>query len=89
MVSTIKYPNFKKVGIPRSAVWVVPIVIIVAIVLGLFFKNDLSKILFIPLLLYALYGLKKNVDRRLKKRSRKRGKSGDQPEDPVQSEHTA
>lgn len=89
MVSTIKYPNFKKVGIPRSAVWVVPIIVAVSVVLGLLFKHQLSKILFVPLLLYALYGLKKNVDRRLKKRTRKRGKRQDQNDDSVQSEHTA
>ncbi|NIK80132.1 CDP-diacylglycerol--serine O-phosphatidyltransferase [Paenibacillus castaneae] len=89
MVSTIRYPNFKKVGIPKSAVWVVPIVVLVAVVLGLVFKNSLSKIVFVPLLLYALYGLKKNVDRRLKKRNRKRGKQKDDPEDLVHSEHTA
>lgn len=62
MVSTIKYPNFKKVGIPKSAVWVVPIIIVVSVILGLVFKNDLSKILFVPLLLYALYGLKKTLN---------------------------
>lgn len=73
MVSTIRYPNFKKVGIPRSAVWVVPIIVVVSVVLGLLFEHQLSKILFVPLLLYALYGLKKNVDRRLPK-LRKRGK---------------
>ncbi|MDQ0063939.1 CDP-diacylglycerol--serine O-phosphatidyltransferase [Paenibacillus harenae] len=89
MVSTIKYPNFKKVGIPKSAVWVVPIIVAVSVVLGLLFKHQLSKILFVPLLLYALYGLKKNVDRRLKKRTRKRGNRQDQSDDPVKSEHTA
>lgn len=88
MVSTIKYPNFKKVGIPKSAVWVVPIIVAVSVVLGLLFKHQLSKILFVPLLLYALYGLKKNVSRRPKKR-RKRGNRQDQPDDSVQSEHTA
>lgn len=59
MVSTIRYPNFKKVGIPRSAVWLVPIVVAVSVALGLLFESQLSKILFVPLLLYALYGLKK------------------------------
>ncbi|WP_337103219.1 CDP-diacylglycerol--serine O-phosphatidyltransferase [Paenibacillus sp. YIM B09110] len=88
MVSTIKYPNFKKVGIPRSAVWVVPIIVAVSVVLGLLFKHQLSKILFVPLLLYALYGLKKNVSRRPKKR-RKRGSRQDQSDDSVKSEHTA
>lgn len=88
MVSTIKYPNFKKVGIPRSAIWVVPIIVAVSVVLGLLFKHQLSKILFVPLLLYALYGLKKNVSRRPKKR-RKRGNRQDQSDDSVKSEHTA
>lgn len=86
MVSTIRYPNFKKVGIPRSAVWVVPIIIVVSVVLGLLFKHQLSKILFVPLLLYALYGLKKNVDRRLPKRSRRRG---DHEDESVKSEKPA
>jgi CDP-diacylglycerol--serine O-phosphatidyltransferase len=72
MVSTIRYPNFKKVGIPRSAVWLVPIVVVVSVALGLLFESQLSKILFVPLLLYALYGLKKNVDRRLPKLRKRR-----------------
>jgi CDP-diacylglycerol--serine O-phosphatidyltransferase len=72
MVSTVRYPNFKKVGIPRSAIWVVPIVVAVSVALGLLFENQLSKILFVPLLLYALWGLKKNVDRRLPKLRKRR-----------------
>lgn len=80
MVSTIRYPNFKKVGIPRSAVWVVPIIVVISVVLGLLFEHQLSKILFVPLLLYALYGLKKNVDRRLPK-LRKRGKVSEDTEE--------
>ncbi len=35
MVSTIKYPNFKKVGIPKNAIWVVPIIVVIAVVLGI------------------------------------------------------
>ncbi|MCU6711631.1 CDP-diacylglycerol--serine O-phosphatidyltransferase [Paenibacillus sp. J5C_2022] len=90
MVSTIRYPNFKKVGIPRSAVWVVPIIVVVSVILGILFEHHLSKILFIPLLLYALYGLKKNVDRRvLKKRSRKKGAVDEDMEETVQSEKPA
>jgi CDP-diacylglycerol---serine O-phosphatidyltransferase len=65
MVSTVKYPNFKKVGIPKAAIWVTPIVVIVAVVLAIQFPGMLSKMIFVPLLLYALYGLKKNVDRLL------------------------
>ncbi|MFX3631162.1 MAG: CDP-diacylglycerol--serine O-phosphatidyltransferase [Candidatus Pristimantibacillus sp.] len=90
MVSTIKYPNFKKVGIPKNAIWVVPIIVAVALFLGIMFPNHLTKIIFVPMLLYALYGLKKNVDRRLKKRIRKRrGKDSENPEEPVQSETIA
>ncbi|GFN33390.1 CDP-diacylglycerol--serine O-phosphatidyltransferase [Paenibacillus curdlanolyticus] len=59
MVSTVKYPNFKKIGIPKSAIWVVPIIVVVAVILGYLFPKHLSKIIFVPLLLYALYGLKK------------------------------
>ncbi|MDF2836245.1 MAG: CDP-diacylglycerol/serine O-phosphatidyltransferase [Paenibacillus sp.] len=72
MVSTIRYPNFKKVGIPRSAVWLVPIVVAVSVALGFLFENQLSKILFVPLLLYALWGLKKNVERRVPKLRKRR-----------------
>ncbi|RJE83022.1 CDP-diacylglycerol--serine O-phosphatidyltransferase [Paenibacillus sp. 1011MAR3C5] len=89
MVSTIRYPNFKKVGIPRSAVWVVPIIVVVSVILGLLFESQLSKILFIPLLVYALYGLKKNVDRRLPKRFRKRDKAQESTEESVNTEKPA
>ncbi|MFC4778071.1 CDP-diacylglycerol--serine O-phosphatidyltransferase [Paenibacillus sp. GCM10023252] len=85
MVSTIKYPNFKKIGLPKSAIWVIPGVVAIAVLLGVLFPNEISKIIFVPLLLYALYGLKKNVDRRLRRRARKR--SGELPEEP--SEHIA
>ncbi|WP_438449175.1 CDP-diacylglycerol--serine O-phosphatidyltransferase [Gorillibacterium sp. sgz5001074] len=63
MVSTVKYPNFKKFGIPKSAIWATPIVVIVAVVLAIKFPEHLTKLIFIPLVIYALYGLKKNVER--------------------------
>jgi CDP-diacylglycerol--serine O-phosphatidyltransferase len=86
MVSNIKYPNFKKVGIPRHAVWVVPLIVAATVALGLLFPDHLPKIVFIPLVLYALYGLKKNVDRRLAKKKRARAHKA---EESAQSEHTA
>ncbi|MBO9606697.1 MAG: CDP-diacylglycerol--serine O-phosphatidyltransferase [Paenibacillaceae bacterium] len=61
MVSTVKYPNFKKVGIPKTAIWLTPIIVIAAVVLAVAFPGTLSKMIFVPLVLYALYGLKKNV----------------------------
>ncbi|AZN38455.1 CDP-diacylglycerol--serine O-phosphatidyltransferase [Paenibacillus albus] len=89
MVSTVRYPNFKKVGIPKNAIWVVPIVVAVAVVLGILFPHHLSKIIFIPLVIYALYGLKKNVDRRLPSRKRKRMLENQRQEEAVHSEHSA
>lgn len=72
MVSTVKYPNFKKVGIPKAAIWITPIVVVIAVALAIIFPGFLSKLIFIPLVIYALYGLKKNVDRLLfRKRNKK------------------
>ncbi len=61
MVSNIKYPNFKKVGLPKGSLWLIPLIIIVAVVLGLMYREHLTKIIFVPLVLYALYGLKKTL----------------------------
>jgi CDP-diacylglycerol--serine O-phosphatidyltransferase len=85
MVSTVKYPNFKKVGIPKAAIWITPIVVIIAVVVAIQFPGTLSKMIFVPLLLYALYGLKKNVERLFTKRKRRNGKSIDE----VKSETTS
>lgn len=71
MVSNIKYPNFKKVGIPKAAIWVVPIIVIIAVIIALNSSPGvLSKLIFIPLVIYALYGLKKNVDQLFRRRRR-------------------
>ncbi|SDW88809.1 CDP-diacylglycerol---serine O-phosphatidyltransferase [Marininema mesophilum] len=64
MVSQVKYPNFKKIGIPRSTYWIAPLLIIA---LGWFaarFPEEFPKLVFIPLALYACYGLKRSVTRR-------------------------
>ncbi len=61
MISNIKYPNFKKVGLPKAVYWVGPFIILLVIILALIFPNQFSKIVFLPLGLYALYGLKKSV----------------------------
>jgi CDP-diacylglycerol--serine O-phosphatidyltransferase len=72
MVSTVKYPNFKKLGIPKKAIWITPIVVVIAVIVAIKFPGSLSKMIFVPLLLYALYGLKKNVERLFSRRKRKR-----------------
>lgn len=61
MVSSLKYPNFKKVGLPRKAIWIAPWVIVFAVVVAVMFPEQLSKLIFIPLVLYALYGMKHNM----------------------------
>ncbi|MGD9679170.1 MAG: CDP-diacylglycerol--serine O-phosphatidyltransferase [Vulcanibacillus sp.] len=60
MISNIKYPNFKKVGLPRAVIWVTPLIILIVVILALIFPNQFSKIAFLPLGLYALYGIKKS-----------------------------
>lgn len=59
MVSSIKYPNFKKVGIPKAAYWITPAIVLVVVALAIRFPGQFPKIVFLPLALYALYGLKK------------------------------
>ncbi|GIP41526.1 CDP-diacylglycerol--serine O-phosphatidyltransferase [Paenibacillus sp. J31TS4] len=62
MVSTIKYPSFKKIGLPKPAIWLTPIVVLLAAGIAFAFSssliklNWLSKLIFVPLVLYALYG---------------------------------
>ncbi|MEC0247158.1 CDP-diacylglycerol--serine O-phosphatidyltransferase [Paenibacillus chitinolyticus] len=72
MVSNVKYPNFKKAGIPKAAIWITPIIVIIAVIIGISKPSFISKMIFIPLVIYALYGLKKNVDRLFVLRRRKR-----------------
>ena len=61
MVSNNRYPNFKKVGIPKNAVWITPIVVAGAVLLAILFPGQLSKIVLFPLAVYALYGLRKKA----------------------------
>lgn len=90
MVSTVKYPNFKKFGIPRNAIWVVPIIVVVSVVLGIMFPNHLSKMIFVPLVAYALYGIKKTFDRQFFGLKRKRKQlDQDANGDSVKEEHSA
>jgi CDP-diacylglycerol--serine O-phosphatidyltransferase len=76
MVSKIKYPNFKKVGIPKSAYWITPVIIVIVVFVAMKFPQQFPKIVFLPLAFYALYGIKKNVDLLVKKL--KKGKTGEE-----------
>ncbi|MCG7410664.1 CDP-diacylglycerol--serine O-phosphatidyltransferase [Paenibacillus sp. ACRRX] len=70
MVSTVRYPNFKKHGIPKKAIWITPFVIAGAVAIALWKPEQTPKLIFVPLVLYALLGLKKNV-RMLNRRRKK------------------
>lgn len=57
MISRIRYPNFKKVGIPKHTFWVIPLLLIVIITIAYLFPAQFPKVIFIPLGLYAVFGL--------------------------------
>ncbi|UQZ33749.1 CDP-diacylglycerol--serine O-phosphatidyltransferase [Paenibacillus sp. PK3_47] len=78
MVSTVKYPNFKKVGLPKKAVIGAPIVIVLAVAIAVIFPEQIAKMIFVLLALYALYGFKQNIDRlTARRRHRRRRRSED------------
>jgi CDP-diacylglycerol---serine O-phosphatidyltransferase len=79
MVSNVKYPNFKKLGLSKGVLWSIPIVVIVAVTFGILFPSIVSKLVFVPLLIYALYGLKKKDSYRSGERGGYVGTS-DEPE---------
>lgn len=84
MVSFVKYPDFKKVHF-SNALLVISFLIVLAMI-GLFIFNPesietWSKLMLIPLVLYALYGLKKNIDLLFRLFLRKRRKSSNQAVD--------
>jgi CDP-diacylglycerol--serine O-phosphatidyltransferase len=79
MVSNVKYPSFKKGGIPKAAFWIVPLMTVVVLGLSLKYPQHLPKLIFLPLVTYALYGIKKNVDakaRKARKEAKKLKKQG-------------
>ena len=71
MVSTVKYPSFKKFTLSRRTLWITPIIVVIAVTLAILYPGIISKLLFVPLVLYAMLGLKKNVRRVARKRKRR------------------
>lgn len=84
MISNMKYPNFKKLGLPKAAMWAIPLVVVGAAVLAYLFQTAIPKVILALLLLYALWGLKKNVERLVPRRFRKRRRQAKE-----QHEHSA
>jgi len=87
MVSNMKYPNFKKLGLPKKAIWAIPVVVLGAAVLAYMFQRAIPKVILALLLLYALWGLKKNVERLFP--SRKRAMRRKPTDDEESSKHSA
>ncbi|WP_454193599.1 CDP-diacylglycerol--serine O-phosphatidyltransferase [Paenibacillus sp. Marseille-Q7038] len=74
MISSLKYPNLKKVGLPKKAVWIAPLVVLFSIALAVLFSEQLSMFVFIPLVLYAIYGMTHNIDLILARNRKKKKK---------------
>ncbi|KXG44875.1 CDP-diacylglycerol--serine O-phosphatidyltransferase [Tepidibacillus decaturensis] len=64
MVSNIKYPNFKKVGIPKAAYWITPVIILLVVIIAVKYPTEFPKIVFLPLALYAIYGIRKGFSKK-------------------------
>ncbi len=71
MVSNLKYPSFKQSGVPKILYFITPVFVVVVVTLAVIYKGALIKLLFIPLGLYALLGLSKNIAILLRKLRRK------------------
>ncbi|WP_334075731.1 MULTISPECIES: CDP-diacylglycerol--serine O-phosphatidyltransferase [Paenibacillus] len=70
MVSSVRYPNFKKLGLPKKAVIATPFVVVLAVVIAVLFPDETSKLIFVPLVIYAGYGLKQNFERLMRRKRR-------------------
>lgn len=64
MVSQIKYPTFKKMKMPKIAFVIIPLFIIAVAIAAIFYPQELPKVLFIPLVFYAFYGVKNAIERK-------------------------
>lgn len=65
MVSKVKYPNFKRIGFPRSAAIGVPTLALLIYVAFRFNRGVANRLVFIPLAFYAVYGAVRMTRRRL------------------------
>lgn len=72
MVSKVRYPNFKKVAFPRSAVVVVPLLALFVYVVFRYQHASVHRLIFIPLALYAVYGMWRGIRRRAAAAQRER-----------------
>lgn len=86
MISNIRYPSFKKItAIPRIYLWVTLVLILGAISI-LIFAPGMAKLVMLPLVLYALWGFKKNVNIMILSRLRVRRRRRQHEEQSVNSD---
>lgn len=64
MVSKARYPNFKKIAFPRSAIIMIPVLSVVIYVLFRMHLAWVNRIIFIPLAMYAIFGVGRFVKRK-------------------------
>lgn len=81
MISRIKYPNLKKIGISKRLIWFVCVFSAGLAVLAFYLDlGQFARLLLFPLALYALYGLKKSVNllfrRKRKSKEKRKGSPG-------------
>lgn len=67
MVSQVRYPNFKKIAFPRSAVVVVPLLALGVYGVFRYEHTAVNRLIFVPLAIYALYGVGRMIRRKRSK----------------------
>lgn len=85
MISNIQYPSLKRISVPRTYMWLTPIVVIVAVWIVVWIPG-MTKFVVVPLVLYALWGLKKNVNTAIVSRIRKHRRHARHEEQTVESD---
>lgn len=64
MVSKVKYPSFKKVALPKFMVWILMLIVVGAVAIVIVYPHYLTRMVFVPLVLYALWGTFQSLRRR-------------------------
>jgi CDP-diacylglycerol--serine O-phosphatidyltransferase len=67
MVSNIKYPNFKRFGAPKGAIWISMAIIGIVVAVAFFFPGEFPKMIVFPILLYAVWGFAASINRFFKR----------------------
>lgn len=64
MLSKARYPNFKRIGFPKSAMIGVPLLTVLTYVAFRFDRTVANRLVFVPLALYAIYGVLRFIRKR-------------------------